>query len=193
MLVDVNFISQGRMLAAQLYMPENFPGLQPAILFEGAMTGATRRLTEVLAQEISEEGFVAMVIDHTYLGEDEASPEPWESPSKRVEDLKSAFRYLQDHPSVDGEKIIAAGVSVGAEYLAQACRDSGACKGIALLQGPFDDSQNVAKDLNIPSVVIDDTHLDSAIDETVIWARTLLSNGLSAQAKVEIDWSRADK
>ncbi|UOF01621.1 alpha/beta hydrolase family protein [Bdellovibrio reynosensis] len=188
MQITVNYISQGRMLEGQLFVSETIAGLQPALLFESAVTGATQRITEVIAREVADQGFVTMVVDHRYFSEDETQAEPWESPSKRIEDVKAAFHYLQDHPAVDSDNIIGVGVSVGAEYMAEVCRSSSICKGLVMLQGPFDDSQNAASHLDIPSIVIDDTHLEAAVDEIVLWVRTLL-NGNSPMNSRPVPWN----
>ncbi|KHD87712.1 MAG: hypothetical protein OM95_12875 [Bdellovibrio sp. ArHS] len=194
MKLTVTFHSQGRLLEGSLYLPQNPSEHLVGLLFEGSMTGATRQLTQHIAREVSEEGFACLVMDHSYYSEDEGAAQSWESPSKRTEDIHAALSFLQRHSTVNPEKIIGVGVSVGAEYLAQVCRESNVCKGLILIQGPFDDAQNKAQDLDIPMVVVDETHLDSAIDETVMWARTLFNGSFadSPQAPL-VDWSLADK
>ncbi|WP_413942952.1 alpha/beta hydrolase [Bdellovibrio sp. HCB-162] len=195
MKITVTFTSQGRMLEGLLFLPESSQGVVPGLLFEGSMTGATNQIAELIAREVSLQGFVCLVMDHSFYGDDEGAAQPWESPSKRLEDIKAALRFLIEHAAVDSEKIVGVGVSVGAEYMAQVCRETNYCKGLIMLQGPFDDSQNVTRDLEIPSIVIDETHLDSAVDEVVLWTRTLFNGSLPEQKNEpqNIDWSRSDK
>lgn len=194
MKVTVNYTSQGRMLEGTLYLPEAMDIAVPALLFEGSMTGATNQVSHHVAREVSAQGFVCFVMDHSFYGDDEGAAQPWESPTKRVEDIKSAFKLLIDHGAVDREKLVGVGVSVGAEYMAQVCRTTSLCKGLILLQGPFDDSQNQVHDLDIPTIVVDEAHLDAAIDEIVMWTRTLFSGGLPQFSKTsQVDWSQSEK
>lgn len=194
MKVSVNVTSQGRILEGSLFFPPDALGALPALLFEGSMTGATQQITEYLAKEISQHGFVCMVLNHSYFGDDEAAAQPWESPTKRVEDIKAAIQVLRNYSGADQGKIVGVGVSIGAEFLAQACRETHIFRGFVMIQGPFDDSQNIVKDLDVPSVVIDETHLDTAVDETVLWVRTLFNGRFPEDLKVSaVDWSQRDK
>ncbi|WP_374073975.1 alpha/beta hydrolase [Bdellovibrio bacteriovorus] len=195
MKVTVNFTSQGRMLEGLLFLPDNVMGVSPALLFEGSMTGATNQITEYIAREASLQGLVCFIMDHSFYGDEESAAQPWESPSKRIEDIKAALEMLLEHAAVDHEKIVGVGVSVGAEYMVRVCQETRYCKGLIMIQGPFDDAQNTAKDLDIPSIVIDENHLDSAVDEVVLWTRTLFNGRLpeEAEAPGKVDWSRSDK
>lgn len=194
MKLTITFTSQGRLLEGCLYLPKNSSEHLVGLLFEGSMTGATNQITHYIAREVSEEGFACLVMDHSYYSEDEGAAQSWESPSKRTEDIHCALSFMQKHGTIDPEKIIGVGVSVGAEYMAQVCRESNVCKGLVMIQGPYDDAQNKAQDLDIPTVVVDETHLDSAIDETVMWARTLFNGKFAENPNPPlVDWSRADK
>lgn len=195
MKVTVNFSSQGRLLEGSLYLPENSDESAPTLLFEGSMTGATTQVTEYLAREISKQGCICLIMDHSYYGEEDSAPQPWESPVKRLEDIKAALSFLGAHAAVDKEKIVAVGVSVGAEFMAQVCRETNLCKGFVMVQGPFDDSQKEAQGLDIPTIVVDETHLEAAVDEIVLWVRSLFGGGRVAQDldATRVDWSRMDK
>lgn len=194
MKLTVNFTAQGRMLEGTMYLPEDSSKIFAACLFEGSMTGATAQLTEHIARKVSEQGLITLIMDHNYFGEDETSPQPWESPTKRLHDIKSALHFLANHASVDEDRIVGVGVSVGAEYLARASHESDLLKGLVMIEGPFDDAQNMVGHLDIPSIIIDETHLDAAADETVLWVRTLF-NGSQAMNRESFgkDWSIADK
>ncbi|WP_374030052.1 alpha/beta hydrolase family protein [Bdellovibrio bacteriovorus] len=194
MRLNVNVTSQGRLLDALLFLPDSSEGPLPALLFEGTMTGATNQITEYVAKEVADQNFVCLVMDHSFYSEEEGLAQPWESPSKRLGDLKAALQFLQHHNSIDPQKIVGVGVSVGAEYLAQICREDNIIRGLIILEGPFDDSQNMAKDLDIPTIVIDETHLDSAVDEIVLWTRTLFDGAfVQEEPQVKVDWSVMDE
>lgn len=196
MKLTVNFTSQGRLLEGTMFLPDD--ETKPACvacLFEGSVTGATSQITEYIAREVAAQGFACLVLDHSYYGEDEQAAQPWESPAKRLGDIKAALRFLEQQSMVDKERIVGVGISVGAEFLAQAAQETGVLKGLVMVEGPFDDSQNLIGHLDIPSIVVDETHLDSAVDETVLWIRTLF-DGNRPQAQVmdsRPDWSVSDK
>lgn len=196
MKLVVNFTSQGRLLEGLMYLPDD--DTRPtcvACLFEGSVTGATSQITEYIAREVAAQGFACLIVDHSYYGDDEQAPQPWESPIKRLQDIKAALRFLEQQSTVDPERIVGVGISVGAEFLGRVAQETGLLKGLVIIEGPFDDSQNLIGHLDIPSVVVDETHLDSAVDETVLWVRTLFGgNQPPVQGKdVRPDWSVADK
>jgi len=197
MKLTVTFTSQGRILEAALFLPlESTSEPPPALLFEGSMTGATAPVTEHIAHELSEEGFVCMVLDHSFYGDDEASAQAWESPSKRVEDIKAGLKFLSEQATADHESLIGVGVSVGAEYLARAVRETSFCKGFVMVQGPFDDAQNQIGSLDIPTLIVDENYLDAAVDEISIWVKTLFGrpgHTKPAHKAGPVDWSVSEK
>ncbi len=197
MKLIVTFTSQGRMLEAALFLPpQSTAQLAPALLFEGSMTGATIPLTEHIASELSNEGFVCLVLDHAFYGDDEASAQAWESPSKRVEDIKAGLKFLGEQAIADSESLVGVGVSVGAEYLARAIQETSFCKGFVMVQGPFDDAQNQVGTLDLPTLIVDENNLDAAVDEISIWVKTLFDRpNIRKQLRNvgPVDWSVSDK
>ena len=195
MKITVTFNANERLLEAGLYLPDiDTKDALPGLLFEGSMTGATAQITEYMARQISRQGFACMVLDHSFYGENELSPQPWESPAKRIEDIKAGLRFLQSQATVDPEKIIGIGVSVGAEFLGHAIRETDICKGFVMVEGPYDDAENYVGELEIPTVVVDEDHLDSAIDQTILWVRTMWDGNRQWPSRDKsIDWSLMDQ
>lgn len=194
MKITVTFNSQGRMLEGSLFIPDRDRSHQnAALLFEGSITGATSQLTEHLARALCDEGFVCMILDHNFFGDDEASPQAWESPSKRVEDIKAAMRFLQQQGPVDAERIVGVGVSVGAEYIARAIQQTDICRGFVMIEGPFDDAQNFVGHMDIPSTVIDSQNMESTVDQATLWIRTLFGDQMGRTAQDFADWSQMDE
>ena len=176
MKLTVPIPSQERLLEAALFIPPyDAKELAPAILFEGSMTGATLKLTEHLAEELSHEGFVCLVLDHSFYSEDETSALCWESPGKRVADIKAALKFLKQHAITDADCVVGVGVSVGAEYLARAIRETDVCKGFVMVQGAHDDAQNFIGEVDIPSTILNEKDLSATADEISIWARSLIN------------------
>lgn len=195
MRITVTFTANERLLEAALFLPDtDTKEPMPGLLFEGSMTGATAQITEYTARQISQQGYVCMVLDHSFYGEDETAPHSWESPAKRVEDIKAGLNFLSQQEVVNREKIIGVGVSVGAEFLAHAIRETNICKGMVMIEGPNDDAQNYVGELDVPTVVVDEAHLDSAIDQTVLWVKTMWDMGRDWPTKPgTTDWSLASK
>ena len=192
-MLTVHFNSQGRLLEGRLYLPEKVEFSLPTLLFEGSMTGATTNVMEFLARELSRDGFACLLIDHSYYGEEEGAPQPWESPQKRGEDIKSALGFLSAHSAVDHNKIIGVGISVGAEFLAAICRETNIFRGLALVQGPFDDFQGATTNLKVPTLVVEDAHLEAAADEISRWALQVLKEPRSLDIESDrFDWTQAD-
>ena len=191
MRITVTFTANERLLEAALFLPDiDTKDPMPGLLFEGSMTGATAQITEYTARQISQQGYVCMVLDHSFYGEDEMAPHPWESPAKRIEDIKAGLLFLSQQEVVDREKIFGVGVSVGAEFLAHAIRETNICKGMVMIEGPNDDAQNYVGELDIPTVVVDEAHLDAAIDQTILWVRTMWDQNRQWPSRDKsIDWS----
>ncbi len=175
MKVNVNIKSQGRLLDGLLFYKEDSDDSVPALLFEGSITGATAAVTQRLAEDIAAEGFVCLIIDHNYFSEDEMAPQPWESPIKRIEDIKAGLQFLEKQQFVDSKKIIGVGVSVGAEFIAKACQQSGSCQGLIMVEGSFDDSQNLVGNLDIPTIIFDENDLEMTAERIIVWARSLFA------------------
>lgn len=196
MRMTVTFTSEGRILEASLFLPPHSTAeLSPALLFEGTMTGATGPFTEHLAEHLSGEGFVCLVLDHSFYGDDEASPLSWESPGKRVEDIKAGLKFLSQQSTTDENSIVGVGVSVGAEYLARAVEQIGICKAFVIVQGPFDDAQNYIENLDIPTLLVEESDLEGTADEISLWVKTMFGRGGKKwrSGRPLVDWSVSDK
>lgn len=193
MKITVTFNSQGRLLEGSLFIPgPDETHQKAALLFEGSITGATSQYTERLARAISEEGFVCMILDHSFFGDDEAAPQAWESPSKRVEDIKSALHFLQEQGIVDPDRIAGVGISVGAEYIARAIQQTDICHGFLMIEGPSDDAQNFIGEMEVPSIVVDSQNFEATVDQATLWLRTLF--GERAQSyKDSVRWNQMDE
>ncbi|WP_413584671.1 dienelactone hydrolase family protein [Bdellovibrio sp. HCB274] len=176
MKVTVTFKAQDRLLEAGLFIPERNQDEEPlaAILIEGAMTGAGPKFSEQVGRKLCDEGYVCMVLDHAFYNEDNRSAHSWESPSKRVVDILAALSFLKDNNLVNPERVVALGVSVGAEYLAQALERSDFCKGFVIIDEDRDNNVDLAARLEIPSIRITDYSYELAAEDASNWIATLL-------------------
>ncbi|WP_413575040.1 alpha/beta hydrolase [Bdellovibrio sp. HCB290] len=178
MKVTVTFKAQDRLLEAGLFIPERNQDEEPlaAILIEGAMTGAGPKFAEQVGRKLCDEGYVCLVLDHAFYRDDNRSPHSWESPSKRVADILAALSFLKDNNVVNPERVVALGVSAGAEYLAQALEHSDLCKGFVVIDEDRDNEIDFAARLDIPSVRIADYSYELAAEDAANWIGTLLQH-----------------
>lgn len=190
MKTKISITSQGRLLDASLFSQKVYKELQPGIYIEGSMTGATQGYVEKIATLLAEEGLICLIVDHSYYTENESLAQSWESPHKRVEDIKSALNFLAHQKEIDPGKIIGVGVSVGAEYLAKACVTNGVCQGFIMVEGKDDDSQNWIESLSIPSVIMSDEEPEQLAERILVWARSLFKKEKAAPKFSFMDWSR---
>lgn len=176
MIVTVNFTSHERMIEALLFLPEKAVEHQTtALLFEGSVTGVTNQITEYIADQVSSQGFVCLVMDHAFYGSTETVINAIMPPERRIEDLIAAMNFLKIHKAVDPEKIIGVGVSLGAHFMVEACRKTTLCKGLVIVRGPLDETPENLESLPVPHILIDESSLDSAADEITLWSRTLFN------------------
>ncbi len=177
MKVTVTFSAQDRLLEAGLFIPENNTQEEPraAVLIEGAMTGAGKQISDAVARAMCDEGVVCMVLDHAFYTDDQVSPQSWESPSKRVADIVSALYFLKDHSIVNPDKIVALGISVGAEYMVKALENTNLCRGFIVMDDKIQELPDFAARVDVPTTQISNPDYENAARDAVIWADALFN------------------
>jgi pimeloyl-ACP methyl ester carboxylesterase len=112
---------------------------QPAVLIVHGSTPQGRRLGlyRLLMQKLAERGFVVMAIDLRGFGQSDDPPDLVDPKSfDFVEDVASAYHYLERMPEIDPERIFLVGHSFGADVaLSTVARSGYGFKKIALI-GP---------------------------------------------------------
>ncbi|WP_214413404.1 alpha/beta hydrolase [Sphaerisporangium fuscum] len=115
-MVDrVEFTADGITLAGHLRVPEG-PGPHPALVFTGPLTGVKEQVTGLYAARLAAEGYLTLAFDHRNFGESGGLPRRHEDPQGKLADLRAAVSYLRGLPSVDGARVGAVGVCLGAGY-----------------------------------------------------------------------------
>ncbi|QDK46085.1 hypothetical protein DOM22_13415 [Bdellovibrio sp. ZAP7] len=177
MKVSVTFKAEDRLLEAGLFIPDNNPHEEPlaAFLIEGAMTGGASQISDKLARAISDEGVVCMVLDHAFYNDDQEAPMSWESPTKRVEDIVAALSFLKEHSIVNPDKIVAMGISVGAEYMAKALEVTNLCRGFIVIHAKNEEVPDFNRRVEVPITQIANHAPEATAQDAVAWTQALFS------------------
>jgi dienelactone hydrolase len=136
----VTFDSQGEELVGTLFVPEG-SGRRPALVVDGPLTSVKEQVQGNYARALAERGYVALAFDHRFFGESGGQPRQYESPPKKIEDIRSAVAFLGGLDEVDAERIGAVGVCAGGGYMAGAVAAEPRIKAWGAVAGFFHDAE----------------------------------------------------
>ena len=122
----VTFINHfGITLAADMYIPKNAEGRQPAIAVSGPFGACKEQSSGLYAQTMAERGFLTIAFDPSFTGESGGFPRAMHSPDIDVEDFQAAVDFLSVQDNVDPERIGILGIcGWGGMALQTACIDT---------------------------------------------------------------------
>lgn len=134
---SVTFKNGNLTMAAELYLPEGFEENKkyPTVVSVHPGGGVKKQAAGLYAQNLSNNGFVALVFDASHQGESGGEPRLLEDPSARVEDVRAAVEYLTTLPFVDDEKIGVLGICAGGGYAITAAQTERRIKAVANVSG----------------------------------------------------------
>jgi fermentation-respiration switch protein FrsA (DUF1100 family) len=135
----VTFESEGQPIVGTLFLPD---GATPraALALEGPLTSVKEQATGNHARALAAHGFVTLAFDHRFFGESGGQPRQYESPAKKIEDLRNALGFLASRPEVDSNRLGVVGVCAGAGYAAGAVREDTRVRAFATVAGFFHDA-----------------------------------------------------
>ncbi|NUO98576.1 MAG: alpha/beta hydrolase [Nonomuraea sp.] len=111
----VEFGVDGVVLVGDLRVPEG-DGPFPGLVLTGPFTGVRDQVTGLYAARLAERGYVTLAFDHRNWGESGGEPRGQEDPQGKLHDLRAAVSLLRSRPEVDGDRIGAVGICLGAGY-----------------------------------------------------------------------------
>lgn len=125
-------------IVGELHLP---PGRGPhtAAVVAGPMTSVKEQVAGVYACALAVRGIAALAIDHRHYGESTGHPRQWEHPERKVDDLRHAFSWLAEHPSVDRARRHLVGICLGAGYSAAASVGLDDLRSLSTIVGYFPD------------------------------------------------------
>lgn len=121
----VTFVSEGDKLTGILYIPANYKegGKIPAIIVTGSWITVKEQMAGTYAKKLAGEGFATLVFDFRGYGESGGEPRQYESPQRKIQDIKNAVTFLQTLPMIDPNRIGGLGVCASSGYMALAAAE----------------------------------------------------------------------
>jgi len=102
---DVQFAAEGGvMLRGWLFTPDG-PGPHPGITMAHGFAGVKEPGLERFARHFAEAGFVVLLHDHRGFGAREGTPRGDVNPWTQIADWRHAISFLEEHPTVDADRI----------------------------------------------------------------------------------------
>lgn len=135
----VTFESEGESLVGLLYTPEG-EGPKAALVFDGPLTSVKEQAAGAYAKAMAERGFVTLAFDHRFFGESGGRPRQFESPPKKIEDLRHALTFLAARPEVDPQRLGVVGVCAGGGYAAGAVAQDDRVRAFGAVAGFYHDA-----------------------------------------------------
>ncbi|WP_299519225.1 nuclear transport factor 2 family protein [Winogradskyella sp.] len=145
-LQEVTFNSNGVNLVGHLFLPPNFNSNKtyPASIVTGSWTSVKEQMPDEYASVMAKDGFITLTFDFTGFGESEGQPRQVEDYNIKIEDIKAAVDFLENHPNVDIGKLSALGVCASSGYMAHATAQDPRIKKLVLV-APWLHNPQIAK------------------------------------------------
>jgi len=125
----VYFDSDGCKLEGHLWIPVDYKEgeKRAAIVVTRPASGVKEQTAGIYAEKFSKQGYITLAFDTKGFGGSEGVPQ-MEDPFSIISDNKNAFKYLELLPQIDSNKIISAGVCMGAGHAVAASSDDSRTK-----------------------------------------------------------------
>jgi uncharacterized protein len=135
----VAFEVSGTKLVGSLHWPDSEP--RAALVLTGPLTSVKEQATGAYARAMSARGFVSLAFDHRTFGESGGEPRQFESPPRKIEDLRAATAFLRRQRRTSHLPVGAIGVCAGGGYMAGAVASDPGLRAFAAVAGVFPDAQ----------------------------------------------------
>jgi hypothetical protein len=140
----LTFPSGGETLTGALFTPPDPPpGRLPAVVVAGGQTCVKEQMAQRYAERLAARGYAALAFDFRGFGESTGVPRDYESPSRKIEDIRNALTFLASQPDLDPGRLAALGIGVGAGYAAVASAKDPRLRALALVAHGLQDGEIV--------------------------------------------------
>lgn len=137
----VNFQVAGTNVVGLLHQPTQAP--RAALVITGPLTSVKEQASGAYARAMAARGFTALAFDHRTFGESAGEPRQYESPPRKVEDIRAAAGFLRE----TGLPVGAIGVCAGGGYMAAAVAGESRLEAFAAVAGVFPDASVMRKSM----------------------------------------------
>lgn len=130
----VSFNNQYRMkIVGNLFRPQDFDPKRkyPAVVVGHPMGAVKEQSSNLYAQKLAEQGFIALAIDQSFWGESEGQPRNVVAPDIYAEAFSAAVDFLGTRPFVDRERIGGLGICGSGSFIISAAKIDPRIKAIA--------------------------------------------------------------
>lgn len=127
----VTFPNKTITVVGNLFTPPNYDAEKqyPAIIITHPSSSIKEQTAGLYAQLLAEKGFITLAYDASYQGESGGEPRLIEDPATRVEDIRCAADFFNNHPSV--KSIGALGICAGGGYTIHAAQTEARIQAVA--------------------------------------------------------------
>src|SRR5262245_36800419 len=135
----VTFEVAGVKIVGELHSPTSLP--RASVVLTGPLTSVKEQATGAYARAMAARGFAALAFDHRTFGESGGEPRQFESPPRKVEDIRAAASFLENQASTARLPVAAIGICAGGGYMAAAVASEPRLLAFAAVAGVFPDAQ----------------------------------------------------
>jgi uncharacterized protein len=143
----VNFTVAGTNVVGLLHRPDR--ASRAALVVTGPLTSVKEQAAGAYARAMAMRGYAALAFDHRTFGESAGEPRQYESPPRKVEDIRAATSFLGQMGSFAGLPLGAIGVCAGGGYMAAAVASESRLAAFAAVAGVFPDAAATRKSMGV--------------------------------------------
>lgn len=134
MVEKVTFISAGQTLVGNLYLPDSYQQgeVLNGVIITGAWTTVKEQMPATYAKAMAERGFAALTFDFRGWGESQDEIPYLEKPQRKIEDIKSAAKYLASRSEVKNA-VGGIGICASAGYMSDAAANNPDIAAVSLI------------------------------------------------------------
>ncbi|KGQ70142.1 alpha/beta hydrolase [Chelonobacter oris] len=131
----VQYHINGIDIAANVYTPAQYdPNKQyPAIVVAHPNGGVKEQVAGLYAQNLAQQGYIAIAFDAAYQGGSGGSPRYVDKPQNRIEDIRAAADFVSRYPGADADRLGLLGICGGGGYSIKAAQADKRFKAVATL------------------------------------------------------------
>lgn len=125
-----------------MFFPAPYWNNGAAIVVVGPQTSVKEQVSTEYAKRLRALGFIALAYDPRTYGESDGEPREFENPQWKVEDIKSAVKFMGTLQEVENSRVGVLGVCCGGMYAARAATEDPHIRAVAIVAGNLMNPEN---------------------------------------------------